>query len=82
MAYVITAPCIGVKDAACVGACPADCIHEGPDQMFINPEDCIDCGQCVDHCPVDAIFYEDDVPEQWKSFVAKNAAYAEKFAEQ
>ena len=65
MTYIITAPCIDVQDQACVEVCPVDCIHfdEGEDRMlFINPDDCIDCGACEPACPVTAIFAEDDVP--------------------
>jgi len=82
MAYVITQPCIGVKDGACVEVCPVDAIHPTPDevdyasaeQLYIS-EDCIDCGMCVHVCPVNAIFASEDVPAQWQSFIEKNAAY-------
>jgi NAD-dependent dihydropyrimidine dehydrogenase PreA subunit len=70
--YIITQPCIDVKDAACVDVCPVDCIYEGPDQYYIHPEECIDCGACVPECPVDAIFPDDEVPDEWLSFIAKN----------
>ena len=46
MAYVIAEPCIGVKDKACVEVCPVDCIYEGPNQLFLHPDECIDCGAC------------------------------------
>ena len=83
MAYVIAEPCIGTKDSACVDACPVDCIHPKKDenehaeakQHFIDPVECIDCGACVPVCPVSAIFALDDLPEQWKSYAATNAAY-------
>ena len=73
MAYVITQPCIGTKDASCVEVCPVDCIHSTDDaeQYFIDPDECIDCGVCAEVCPVEAIFFEDDVPEQWQSFMAQ-----------
>ena len=77
MTHVITEPCINVKDKACVDVCPVDCIH-GADtdpQLYINPNDCIDCTLCVDACPVHAIFAEDDVPGDWSSFIAKNRDY-------
>ena len=64
MTYVITTPCIDVQDQACVEVCPVDCIHfdEGEDRMlYINPDECIDCGACEPACPVTAIFAEDDV---------------------
>jgi len=83
MAYVIAEPCITVKDAACVNVCPVDCIHPKKDtsdfapvqQLYIDPDTCIDCGACVPECPVSAIFPEPDVKEEWKSFTQKNADY-------
>ncbi len=74
MTYVITEPCIGVKDATCVDVCPVDCIHttEDAEQYYINPDTCIDCAACEPVCPVNAIFFEDDLPDQWKSYTDKN----------
>jgi NAD-dependent dihydropyrimidine dehydrogenase PreA subunit len=72
MPHVIAEPCIGVKDKSCVAVCPVDCIHEGEDQLFIDPNECIDCGLCEPECPVDAIFIDDDLPEKWKGFAKKN----------
>ena len=46
MVYVIAEPCIDVKDKACVEVCPVDCIYEGPNQLLIHPDECIDCGAC------------------------------------
>jgi ferredoxin len=75
--YVIAEPCVGVKDKSCVAVCPVDCIHGGDDdnQLYIDPNECIGCGLCEPECPVDAIYIADEVPEKWKSFVEKNAAY-------
>lgn len=83
MAYVICQPCIGVKDTACVDVCPVDCIHprkdeaeyEKAEQLYINPSTCIDCGACESVCPVQAIYAEDAVPDEWKDFIKKNAEY-------
>ena len=72
MPYIIAEPCIGVKDKACVEVCPVDCIYEGDTMLFIHPEECIDCGLCVDACPVNAIFPEEEVPDEWKAWIAKN----------
>ena len=72
MTYVITEACIGVKDRACVDVCPVDCIYEGPDQLYIHPDECIDCGACEPECPVTAIFPEEDVPSNLTGFIAKN----------
>jgi NAD-dependent dihydropyrimidine dehydrogenase PreA subunit len=75
MTFVITEPCIGVMDKGCVDVCPTDAIHEfkGETMLFIDPSECIDCGLCVPECPVDAIFYEDDVPAKWADYIQKNA---------
>lgn len=72
MTYVITEPCIGVKDRACVDVCPVDCIYEGADMLYIHPDECIDCGACEPECPVNAIFPEEDVPANQKDFIGKN----------
>src|SRR6185437_7662781 len=72
MPYVITQPCIDLKDRSCVDVCPVDCIYEGEKQLFINPDECIDCGACEPECPVTAIFPEEDVPTQWKEYIALN----------
>ena len=77
MTYVIVEPCIGVIDRACVDACPVDCIYEGVDQLYVHPDECIDCGACEPECPVSAIMAEDDVPEKWASYIQKNRAYFE-----
>jgi NAD-dependent dihydropyrimidine dehydrogenase PreA subunit len=75
--YVITEPCIGVKDASCVDVCPVDCIHSSDEdqQYYIDPEVCIDCAACETVCPVSAIFYEEDVPDEWKGFTEINKEY-------
>ena len=86
MPYVIAEPCIGVKDTACVDACPVDVIHprrdeagfEAVDQLYIHPNDCIDCGACIPVCPVSAIYLIEDLPEKWGHFAQTNAKwYAE-----
>ena len=50
MTYVIAEPCIGIKDRSCVDVCPVDCIYEGEDQLYIHPDECIDCGACEPEC--------------------------------
>ncbi|WP_381799149.1 ferredoxin [Streptomyces niveus] len=70
MTYVITQPCVDLKDKACVDVCPVDCIYEGPRKMYINPDECVDCGACEPICPVEAIFYEDDLPDEWSGYLA------------
>ena len=72
MPHIITEPCIGVKDQSCVDVCPVECIYEADDQLYIHPDECIDCGACVPACPVNAIFPEEDVPSEWESFIQRN----------
>ena len=79
MTYVIAEACIGVKDRACVDVCPVDCIYEGEDQLYIHPDECIDCGACEPECPVEAIFPEDALHEKWNAFVEINYAYDKGF---
>ncbi len=76
MAFVVTQPCFGCKYTDCVVVCPMDCFREGEQMLYIDPESCIDCGACQPECPVGAIFYEDDVPEDQREFVALNAEMA------
>jgi len=78
MTYVITEPCIDVLDRSCVEVCPVDCIHEeeGVDRkLYIDPDECIDCGACEPVCPVTAIFAEDDVPEQYAEYTELDAKW-------
>ncbi len=78
MTYVITDACIGTKDRSCVDVCPVDCIHDEGDedlQLYIDPDECIDCGACEPACPVTAIFAEDDVPANMKAFVEINSLW-------
>jgi ferredoxin len=75
MPYIITEPCVGNKAAACVAICPVDAIYEGKDQFFINPDECVDCGQCQPECPVSAIFADEAVPAQWADYGAKSQAF-------
>ncbi|HJR19128.1 MAG TPA: ferredoxin [Actinomycetota bacterium] len=72
MTYIIAETCIDVKDKACVEECPVDCIYEGPRMLYIHPDECVDCGACEPVCPVEAIFYEDDTPDNWKEFIPIN----------
>lgn len=90
MAYIIAEPCVGTCDTACVDVCPVDCIQPTKDtwpekgfeegklagkMLYIDPEECIDCAACEPECPVDAIFEEDDLPDEWQHFIEINAAY-------
>ena len=76
MTYVVTQNCIQCKYTDCVDVCPVDCFVEGPNFLAIDPEECIDCTLCVAECPVEAIFSEDDVPENQIEFIEINAKLA------
>ena len=77
MTYVIAQPCIGVKDKGCIDVCPMDCIHgtDSDSMLYIDPDDCIDCGACIPACPVNAIFPDNEVPEKWQEYTKINADY-------
>jgi len=89
MTHVITDLCVGTKDKACVDSCPVDCIHpyeeaDGEEafavaeQLYIDPETCIDCGACVPVCPVEAIFPEDELPDDKRQFTEINLRWFSK----
>jgi len=91
MPFIIAEPCVGTCDTACVEVCPVDCIHGPDDttgagamvdgfnpegkQLYIDPDECIDCGACEPECPVEAIFDEDDLPEEWNKYTEINAKF-------
>lgn len=79
MTYVVAEPCIKCKYTECVEICPVACFHEGANALVIDPDECIDCGACVDPCPVQAIFPEADLPEKWRDYTALNAEYAKQW---
>jgi NAD-dependent dihydropyrimidine dehydrogenase PreA subunit len=75
MTYVITEPCVDVLDRSCIEECPVDCIYAGRRMLYIHPDECVDCGACEPVCPVEAIFYEDDVPTEWHAYIRANAEF-------
>ena len=75
MTYVIGEACVDVLDRTCVDECPVDCIYEGERMLYIHPDECVDCGACEPVCPVEAIYYEDDLPEEWQPFAAENVRF-------
>lgn len=76
MAFVVTEPCVREKNTACTEVCPVDCIYTGSDEddrmVYINRDECIDCGACEAACPVTAIFEESEVPEDWTHYIEIN----------
>lgn len=79
MTHVVCEPCDNCKYTDCVAVCPVECFHEAPTILYIDPDECIDCGLCIPECPVEAIFADADVPEQWESYIALNAEKANDF---
>lgn len=75
MIWVISEACVDVKDLACVDACPVDCIYEGNRMLYIQPDECVGCGACEPVCPVEAIYYEDDLPEDQEKYREVNAEF-------
>ena len=78
MTYVIAEPCVNVLDQSCVAVCPVDCIHfeEDVDRMlYIDTDECIDCGACEPECPVNAIFTEESLPAEWQRYTEVNALW-------
>ncbi|MGV3740371.1 MAG: ferredoxin FdxA [Gammaproteobacteria bacterium] len=79
MTFVVTEQCIKCKLMDCVEVCPVDCFYEGPNFLVIHPDECIDCALCEPECPVNAIFSEDDLPQNQKAFLEINAELAQKW---
>lgn len=72
---MIAEPCVDVMDKACVEECLVDCIYGGARTMYIHPDECTDCNACEPVCPVEAIYHEDDVPDEWGGYVQANADF-------
>lgn len=77
MTFIVGEQCIKCKHTDCVEVCPVDCFYEGPNFLVIHPDECIDCALCEPECPVDAIYAEDEIPEDQLVFLELNAELAE-----
>jgi NAD-dependent dihydropyrimidine dehydrogenase PreA subunit len=75
MTYVISSACVDVMHKSCVQVCPVDCIYEGARALYINPDECVDCGACRLECEVGAIYYETDLPDDEQRHLVDNAAF-------
>jgi ferredoxin len=73
MTYIVTELCVDCKYTDCAAVCPVEAFHELPDRLYINPQTCIDCDACVPECPVEAIFSEATLPEQYADWLELNA---------
>ncbi|MEY4641058.1 MAG: hypothetical protein RLZZ227_1052 [Pseudomonadota bacterium] len=76
MTFIVGENCIKCKHTDCVEVCPVDCFYEGPNMLVINPDECIDCALCEPECPVDAIYAEDEVPDDQIQFIKLNTELA------
>jgi len=79
MTFVVGENCIKCKHTDCVEVCPVDCFYEGPNMLVINPDECIDCALCEPECPVDAIYADDELPEDQKEFLELNEELSAKW---
>lgn len=77
MTFIVGENCIKCKYTDCVEVCPVDCFYEGPNFLVIHPEECIDCALCVDECAANAIFPEEELPQEQHAFIVLNAELAE-----
>lgn len=75
MTFAIGTACVEVQDRSCVDVCPVDCIYEGDRKLYINPDECIDCGACMTECPAKAVIRIEDVLDVDREAVADNARF-------
>ena len=73
MTFVVTDNCKGCRFTDCVAVCPVDCFHADDEMLYIDPNECIDCGACVPECPVEAIYDEAQLPEELNHWIQVNA---------
>ena len=77
MTFVVTEQCIHCRFMACIGPCPVDCFHEGPEFLVIDPDECIDCNACATECPVNAIYQDKDLPPEQRDFAEINRKFSQ-----
>ncbi len=82
MTHVVTENCVDCKFTDCVLVCPVDCFYEMEKQLVIDPDECIDCSACVAECPVEAIYAEDELPEDQQEALEFNTIQAERLKEE
>src|SRR5829696_7394176 len=72
MTYVVVELCVDCKYTDCAAVCPVEAFHELTDRLYINADTCIDCDACVPECPVEAIFADTNVPENYAHWTQIN----------
>ena len=75
MTFVVTDNCRRCRFTDCVTVCPVDCFHGDDEMLYIDPDECIDCGACEPACPVTAIFAEEDIPEDQMPYLEIDAEW-------
>lgn len=78
MTHVVTENCQDCRFTECVETCPVNCFHSDGYMMYIDPEVCIDCSACIPVCPVQAIYEEDSLPDEYDVWLEINASEAKK----
>ncbi|MEW6741564.1 MAG: 4Fe-4S binding protein [Planctomycetota bacterium] len=76
MTFVVTENCQDCRFTDCVTVCPVDCFHGDARMLYIDPNECIDCGACIPECPVEAIYSDADLPDRLRSWIQINAEKA------
>lgn len=79
MTFIVAENCIKCKHTDCVDNCPVECFFEGPNFLVINPDECIDCNQCVSDCPIGAIYSDEDIPDDQLHMLEINMHYSRKW---
>ena len=72
MTHVVTSACVDHKYQDCVAVCPVEAFREADNYLVIDPDECIDCAACVSECPVEAIFADTDLPDEFESWLDRN----------
>ena len=79
MTYVVVELCVDCKYTDCAAVCPVEAFHELTDRLYINADTCIDCDACMPECPVEAIFADTNVPENYAHWTQINIDEAPKY---
>ena len=72
MTHVVTSACVDHKYQDCGAVCPVEAFREADNYLVIDPDECIDCAACVTECPVEAIFADTDLPDEFENCLDRN----------
>jgi ferredoxin len=72
MTVVVTDNCDGCRFTECVKVCPVACFHRDERMLYVDPLACVDCGACIPVCPVQAIYFQEDLPESKSHWLKEN----------